>query len=139
MTQESKVAADTQLKDSCGHPAFLKPLLGQSKPTKKGSEQKLTREEIKNLNQEIDSWREKAQEVIRALDSEEKEYLRDLIRTFERKNSRRLAIGVLDEIGNFLGISSPARFIRENKWMGFFGLNYIADRTIRRLKGGENS
>jgi len=99
----------------------------------------LTREEIKSLNQQIDSWREKAQEVIRALDSEEKEYLRDLIRTFERKNSRRLAIGVLDEIGNFLGISSPARFIRENKWMGFFGLNYIADRTIRRLKGGENS
>ena len=99
----------------------------------------MTREEIKNLNQQIDSWREKAEEVIRTMTGEEKEYLRDLIRTFERKNSRRLAIGVLDEIGNFLGISSPAKFIRENKWMGFFGLNYIANRTIRQLKGEEDS
>jgi len=93
-----------------------------------------TPEDIKHNHQNLSLWWREAQEIIDDLNPEDKYYLRTLIDSLRRKTSKRLASSLINDICEFIDIDSPEPYIWENKFEGFFGINFVLSKTIYKLE-----
>lgn len=93
-----------------------------------------TKEQINEIKENLRKWVREAQENYNALDNEMKIYVQDKVAEFNRKNSKRLANCVAVEIAQALDVVNPLDYCLNWKFDAFYGIDYVADQTIRKLR-----
>lgn len=94
----------------------------------------MKKEEITELRGEMSDWYLIAQKMVESLDKNQLNYLNSKIISLKRKTSKNLANSVCVDIAELLEMGNPFEYCVDWKWEGFFGLKYVLDSTIYKLK-----